>query len=75
MLTRYFAHLDQLAEYTLQNEGDINTFIKRGMYGYNLPFEIREASADYLVTKYPRLKSIFEEVRRVYDSRRLSNHG
>lgn len=68
--------LNILAQYCLDNKDSrfVEWFID-GIYGYILPFELREMSVDYLIQKFPKLKDVLEKRRTQWDSRHVANFG
>lgn len=71
MFDQLFAQVDILAEYivTSGNPKYLEWFVG-GIYGYNYPFEIREAVINHLSNKFPQLRLLLDQYSSDFDSRK-----
>jgi len=65
--------MNKITRFVLDQDGGSGVLVDqfvRGIYGYNLPFDLRDYAAAYLIESYPELASRITDARSKFDSRR-----
>lgn len=73
LLSQINSEIDKIAKFVVDQDGGsgelIGEFVK-GIYGYNLPFDLRDHAVSHLISAYPELAPKIIEARSKFDSRR-----
>ncbi|PIZ62998.1 hypothetical protein COY16_03010 [Candidatus Roizmanbacteria bacterium CG_4_10_14_0_2_um_filter_39_13] len=74
MLHPFFAEVDKLAIFCTQYKNpNFAQWIVDGIYGYNMSFELRDATVEHLMNNFPELVSRLQEKKDSFNAKKVSN--